>query len=117
MSDDNVRDLPVGDIDFDLDALEKPVEDQIPPLRANVNGKVLEFQNPDELDWTELMLIESPADFLDYVLSDDDLTHLRKTGLKGWQLNALVERFMKHFGLDEKLKRAQTEARLEQRRR
>jgi hypothetical protein len=112
MTDDNVRDLPVGDVDFDLDTVEKDAVDQRPVFRTKLKGRAIEMTSPDDVDWQDLMDIGQPVELLSYVIDRDDLRFIREQRIPGWKLNKLMEAYSIHYGLDERMKRANREARL-----
>lgn len=102
----NVTDLPQN-VDLDLDAAERPRESVKEPFTVRLGGKVISMTDPEELDWQDLLEIEDPTDFLRFCVSDEDRAHIRKQKLEGWKLGRLMEAYMSHYGLDEKLADAQ----------
>lgn len=99
-------------IDLDLDALEKPNEEQIPAFRVNINGRVVEFTNPDEIDWLDLVTMESPTEFLKHCVPADDRDFLLSASIPGWKFKALMKAFQRHYKIDDAIERARREQRL-----
>jgi hypothetical protein len=112
MSDDNVRNLPTGEVDFDLDAEEKDPKDVKPPFVANVGGRKVSMISPDDVDWQDLLVMENPVELLQYVISTEDLKHIKSLGIPGWKLGRLMDRYSEHFGLEDRLRQVQREAKL-----
>lgn len=109
MTDDNVRDLPSSAVDFDLDHVEKDPQDVKPPFRATIGGRVIEMGSPDDVEWQDMLYLENPVELLQFVMSEDDLRHLRAQKLEGWKLGKLMDAYGTHFGLADRLKRARRE--------
>ena len=110
MTDDNV--LPGNfSIDFDLDAAQRPAEEVQPPFVVNIGGRPVTMRDPGEFDWQDLLDIQNPQDFLRYCLDDDDREHLANTAMPGWKLNLLMDKYMKHYKLDRRVRQAQDEQR------
>lgn len=107
----NVSNLPV-DVDFDLDAEERDPSEIKPPFRTNVGGRVITMTDPAEIDWQDLMEIGDPAMFLRYAMSKEDREHVAGLRIPGWKLGLLVEKYQKHYGLDEQLAKARRQGRL-----
>lgn len=102
-----------GDVNLtlDLDALERPAKDVKPPFTVKVGDRVLTMQDPEELDWQDLLDLQHPIDFLQYVLSDDDRQHLMNQNMPGWKLSKLMDKYTKHFDIDKKMREAEREQR------
>lgn len=113
-SDDNVKQLPVN-VDFDLDAYQRPEADIIPPFVVRLGGKVIEMQNPDDMDWKDLLDITDPVNFLRYSVTADERAHIFSLEIPGHKLNELMERYQAHFKIQEKVQRARQAARFDQR--
>lgn len=103
-------------VTFDLDAAERPEEEIIEPFVTRVDGRAITMVDPGEFDWQDLLDIQSPQDFLRYCLADDDREHLNNVSMPGWKLNLLMDRYMKHYRLNDKVKQAELEQRRAQRR-
>lgn len=103
--------LPSTPIDFDLDAAERPAKDIKPPFVVKLGGRPVTMKDPGELDWQDLAVIQQPTDFLEFSVDEDDRDHVLNQEMPGWKLNALMERYMQHFGLDARLRQAEREQR------
>ena len=112
MTDSNVTSLPV-DVDFDLDAAQRPVNDVKPPFKSRIGGRVVEFSDPEELDWKDLLDIEDPVGFLRYSVSEDDRIHIVGQKMPGWKLGQLMEAYQQHYGFEDKIAEAKRKARLQ----
>lgn len=112
MSDENVSNLPVGDVDFDFDTIEQDPKDVKPPFRATIAGRLLTATSPDDMDWQDTVLIENPVEILEFVMSKEDRRHLKDQNVPNWKLAKFMEAYSIHFGLDDRMRQAQREQRL-----
>lgn len=94
------------DISFDLDAVERPADQIRPIFKVNVGGKVIEMQDPAELDWQDLAEVGDPVGLLAYAVSDEDREHIRKQNIPAWKFGELIDAYQKHYKLDELQKQA-----------
>ena len=85
-------------IDFNLDTVER--EKTYQPFHPAINGRVITMTDPSELDWKQLLEIESPVMFLRYCVSEEDKDFLRDAKIPGWKFGKLIEAYQKHYGLD-----------------
>lgn len=100
--------LPNSGVVFDLDTAERPREEIVEqPFTVNVKGRAITMLDPGELDWQDLMSIETPAGFLRHSLSDEDRKYLRDQKIPGWKFNLLMDAYMAHYNLEERARKAQ----------
>lgn len=85
-------------IALNLDILER--EDAAEPFVVVVGGKEVEFIDPADLDWEELAEFDSPRDFVNMALGEEDRVHLLAQKLPGWKFKALWDGYQAHFGVD-----------------
>lgn len=86
-------------IALNLDAAERPDEEKRPPFVAVVGGKELTFVDAAELEWDDLAAMDSPHDFVQLTLSEEDRDHLYAQKLEGWKFGMLWESYQRHYGL------------------
>ena len=98
-----MTDLPQNNIVLDLDAVERPAEDIVPPFVVNVAGRLITMSDPEEFDWQDLLNIQTPQDFLRYCVSADDRDYLRDLKMPGWKFGALMKGYQRHYKIDAKL--------------
>lgn len=95
-----VKKLPSQNkIAMNLDTIEReggPLE----PFVVVVGGREVSFTDAAELDW-QVLAGMGPYDFFTYCLSDEDREYVLTQPLKGWQINAMLKAYQKHFGLGE----------------
>lgn len=108
---DNVRALP-GNISFDLDNVQRDPKDIKPIFTVTVAGREITMTDPQELDWKDLLLLESPMDFLQYTLGSADKAFLLKQDIEGWRFGKLMEAYYAHYDLDEKMRQARRQQQL-----
>lgn len=111
MTDSNVRDLPV-EIDFDLDAYERPAEEIIPDFKIKLGGRVIVMTNPDEIDWKDLLDITDPVAFLRHSVSVDDRSFILGLDLPSHKFGKLMDSYYAHFHIEERMEKAKQAERL-----
>lgn len=111
---DNVQQLPVN-VDFDLDAYERPADEIIPPFVVRLGGRVIEMQNPDDIDWKDLLDITDPVNFLRHSVTKEERNHIFSLNIPGHKLNAMMERYQEHFKIEEKMEKARQASRFSNR--
>ena len=99
-----------GVIDFDLDAVERDYESK--PFVVNIGGKPVTFTDPSDLDWQDLLEVESPAGLFRFCLSEEDKEHILGVDIPGWKIGKLMEAVLKHYQLEEKLAKARKQRNL-----
>lgn len=98
--------------DFDLDAWEPEEKDLKPDLVVRLGGKLVSFSDPRDKPWTELVGLENPVQFIRVCTSKDDREHILEQGFSSRKLEALMQKFMEHFEVDEAIAEAQKQQRL-----
>lgn len=112
MSDEsNVSQLP-GNIVFNLDEVERPAEDIKPPFVFAFKGRELRMEDPAELDWRDLLLMDDPTQFIKLALAKDDRKWLYDQGFESWRFGKLIEAYSNHFDLEGQMRKARQQARL-----
>jgi hypothetical protein len=107
VSDDNVRPLPGVAPHFDLDSYEVPDKEKREPFTIQLNGELLTFTDPQDAEWEELLNITGPHEFVRLCLSEEDLQKLYDAQLSSRKFNALLEAFERHYGIIDKVRKAQ----------
>lgn len=108
----DVTQLP-GTVDLDLDALERPAEEaSIQPFTVKIAGRTITMTDPQEIDWQDLVDLESPVEFMRHCVNDDDRAHIRKQSIPGWKIGQLMEAYMEHYRLEDRIAQAQRRRRL-----
>lgn len=84
---------------LDLDSLER--EGGTPPIFDFIhNGRRYILSDPQEVDWQALiMAMSNPVRFLQMIIPPEDHEAFFSTPLPTWKMNALMDRYMKHYGL------------------
>ncbi len=84
---------------LDLDALEREGGSPV-PFVFQLSGKRYLLSDPKEIDWQDLVsALSSPYMFFKLMLPADDHEQFFSTKVPSWKLNALVEAYIKHYGL------------------
>jgi hypothetical protein len=102
----------VNVVNLDLDVVERESVRGVPkrkdPYRVKVDGKVLTFADPMEIDAAELMVMEdTPGRFFKATITDDDeYAHMIEVfqtpgKLPGIKLRALMTGYRTYYGLDD----------------
>lgn len=64
------------------------------------HGKRYLLSDPQEVDWQKLILaMSNPVRFIQMVLPPEDHQEFFSQPLSGWKMNALMDSYMKHYGL------------------
>lgn len=108
----DVTPLPVAGVVLDLDAVERPTEDIKDPYTVKVGDRVITFIDPASADWRDLLYINSPADLFNVALSEDDAAYIRGRAMEGWRFNVLMKGYYEYYGLEDKIREAQRQAKL-----
>lgn len=84
---------------LDLDALER--EGGTPPVFDFIHsGRRYILSDPQEVDWQSLILaMSNPVRFLQMVIPPEDHDSFFSSPLATWKMNALMDRYLKHYGL------------------
>lgn len=109
MSDSNVAPL----VHFDLDAATRKPESVKPVFKAKIGGRIVEFADPETLDWKDLLDIDEPVGFLRYSVPEADRLHILAQPMEAWQLGELMEAYQTHYGFEDKIADAKRKARLQ----
>jgi hypothetical protein len=108
---DNITNLP-GAVALDLDSMERPAKDIKPPFRFVVAEREITMLDPAEIDWRDLITLESPMQFINFTMSQDDRTFLLAQDLPGWKFNQLMDAYYRHYDLESLIRNAQREQRM-----
>lgn len=94
-------------IDLDLDSAERPKEQVKPAFVFAWKGRTISLSDPAELDYRKLLEVESPIGFLRFTASQEDRDFLasEEGSMEGWRLGVLMEKYYKHFGMDQERKK------------
>lgn len=85
---------------LDLDTLEREGGSK-PPFVFQHNGKRYLLSDPQDVDWQKLIdAMASPFAFFRNVLPADDQREFFASPMASWKMNALMEAYMKHYGLN-----------------
>jgi len=104
--------LPTAGVILDLDAVERPAEEIKAPYTVKVGDRVVTFIDPATADWRDLLYINSPADLFNVALSEDDAAYIRGRAMEGWRFNVLMKGYYDYYGLEDKIREAQRQAKL-----
>jgi len=87
-------------IDLDLDSLERDVTYK--PFVFGWKGRTISLSDPAELDFRQLLEVETPIGFLKFTASQEDRDFLASDEgwMESWRLNKLIEKYYRHFGID-----------------
>ena len=87
-------------IDLNLD--EETRDTSYQPFVFYWKGRTISLSDPAELDYRQLLEVESPVGFLRYTASQEDRDFLasEEGKMEGWRLGRLIEKYYKHFGMD-----------------
>lgn len=105
MTDDsNVTQLPEQGLAIDLDAATR--DDEKPPFKAKVGGRIITMVDPQNIDWRDLLTMSDPREFLRLSVSEEDRKFLNQQAMEGWRFGKLMEAFYLHYDLEELAEKA-----------
>ena len=87
-------------VSFNLETAEREKVYE-PYTIALSTGEVITMTDPADLDWTQILLIQNPADFFRFCVSEDDKDKLRGEKIPGWKMRLLIEDYQTHYGLSD----------------
>lgn len=85
-------------VTIDLNTVDR--EKTYEPFVAKIGDREINFVDPADLDWKDLLDIEEPQQFLRYAVSPEDKEFLKKADMPGWKFRLLMEAYTSHYGLD-----------------
>lgn len=85
---------------FSLDDLER--EGGVPePFQFTLGGHLYTMLPRDEIPWQDLLMaMRSPLLFIRFVMSKEDYERFGLETVPMWKLDALLKRYLDHFGID-----------------
>lgn len=86
---------------LDLDSVER--EEKFDPFTVRIAGRTITMTDPAEIDWQDLLALETPVDFLRFCMSADDRDFLAEQRIPGWKLGRLMEAYQRHYKLEEQI--------------
>lgn len=89
----------VPKVAFNLDTVERERVYE-PYVVALSTGETITMTDPADLEWQDILLIENPADFFRFCVSEEDKQKLRKEKIPGWKMRLLIADYQTHYGLD-----------------
>ncbi len=95
-------------VHLNLDTAERPEEFEL--FATVINGRRIEIGDPADIDYKDLLTIDTPLQFFRYTMSEEDRNWLAEQNLKGWRLGLLLETYLRHYRAQERI-----DERLEQR--
>lgn len=83
---------------MNLDTLDREARPE--PFAVVHGGRHYEFVDPQDIDWRDLIqVLQRPAVFFEKCLSPEDSPEFEKTPMPGWKLNALISKYLEHYGV------------------
>lgn len=91
---------------LDLDAEVRPEADVKAPFAFTLKGREIKMEDPANLDWRELALVEEPGDLMRVVISAPDREYLAEQDFEAWRFNVLMEAYYNHYDLEAAVRKA-----------
>lgn len=86
------------EIDVDLDSLER--DKSYPVFVFALEGRQIEFTDPAELDWQDLLKLDEESEFIELAMSKDDSEFFLKQKVPAWKLRKLMSLYQEHYELE-----------------
>lgn len=97
---------------FDLDTVERPADQVVSqPFVVNIKGRPIQMIDPGELDFRDVLAMDNPSEFLRHAISAEDREFIALQDIPAWKFNALMERYGKHYRLEERQRAAEEQQR------
>lgn len=90
-------------VHLNLDTAERPEDQQFELFTTVVNDRTITITDPAEIDYKDLLTIETPLQFFRYTMSEADRDFLAEQNLKGWKLGLLLESYLTHYRAEERI--------------
>ena len=91
--------VPDVDVTLDLDTLERE-GDIRPPFVFRLKGRKYAMVDRQNIDWQDIIhAMRNPISFIKFAMSPADHAHFLAQSVPLWQMEALMERYFKHFGI------------------
>lgn len=87
-------------INLDLNAVTR--EQTYQPFVFDWKGRTISLSDPAELDFRQLLEVETPIGFLKFTMSQEDRDFIASDEgkMETWRMNKLIEAYYRHFGID-----------------
>lgn len=99
-------------VHLDLDAIERPAEERREPYAFNLKGRVITLNDPQDMDWREVVLLDNPVKLFRLCLNEEDRVFFFEQELDSWRLGELVKSFNAHYGVEEQIRKARQQQEL-----
>lgn len=94
-------------IHFNLDEVERDDKFEVFTFAATdketKEQRTLRATDPADIDYQDLLAIETPAQFFKYTMTQEDRDFLAKTRIKGWRFGKLIEAYLAHYKAQERV--------------
>lgn len=94
------RPSSTGKVHFSLETLEREKVYEL--FAADLGERRIEMIDPQELEFEALAEIDNPIEFLELCMTPEDRKYVYSLKLKAWQMNALMDAYMRHYGLGDR---------------
>jgi hypothetical protein len=91
---------PKQKIALNLDTLER--EDAKEPFIVVIDGEPMEFKDAADVEWDVLAEMDTPQEFFEVCLDDEQRKRLYDSKLPAWKFRKLWEGYQTHYGLDDR---------------
>lgn len=86
------------EIDVDLDSLER--DKTYPVFVFALAGREIEFNDPANLDWQDLLKLEEESEFIELAMTADDSKFFLEQKVPAWKLRKLMKMYQEHYELE-----------------
>lgn len=90
-------------VDFVVDEAKRPDSQNFKVFVADVRGKVIEFGDPAEIAYQDLLNCETPMEFWKYTVDKEGRDHIATTRMESWRLGALLTAYLEHYKAAERV--------------
>jgi hypothetical protein len=90
-------------VHFVVDEAKRPDSQKFETFVADVKGRTIEFGDPAEIAYQDLLSCETPMEFWKYTVSEKDRDHIAETRMESWRLGALLNAYLEHYQASDRL--------------
>jgi hypothetical protein len=84
-------------IDVDLDSLER--DKTYPTFRFAIAGREIDFLDPANLDWQDLLKLDDETEFISLAMAKEDSKFFLEQKVEAWKVRKLMKLYQDHYEL------------------
>ncbi len=90
-------------VHFVVDEFKRPDSQKFETFTADVKGRTIEFGDPAEIAYQDLLSCDTPMEFWKYTVSGEDRDYIANTRMESWRLGGLLNAYLEHYQASDRL--------------